>query len=387
LAKAHNGKLDSLLLIYILQFGIIYCDWSPFDPKELNRLMSTKHLDAVLVFCLLFAWICSEFSADPVEAEPLSRVAGVKVGDVTKYGNFLSLWASESPSALPPQTLYEVNNTLSLVNTVLDVSNNTVSFESRIIYRNGTERVEMGSVDVVYGNSLDNLIFVAAELGAGDRVSFAEGFSSYRINSTGLRDYCGVMRETNVLNVTQVYTYTAYRTKLYWDKATGLLMEQRSYYTELTETDILSVSLISYSMVDNNVWVGVSDFVMPVAKAGSDRIVDVGTTVVFDAGGSSDNVGIAKVLWDFGDGESAVGLSVSHVYDSAGVFNVTLTVEDGAGNRDLDCVLVAVREQGNPILMPGLVFLVVVSVVLTGWLLVRRFSNKRRVREQGRRRR
>lgn len=349
--------------------------------------MSVKHLNAVLLSCLLFAWICSAFSADPVEAEPLARVAGVKVGDVVKYGNFLSLWASESPSALPPQTLYDVNNTLSVVNTVLDVSNNTVSFESRTTYRNGTERVEVNSIDVAYGNGLGNLTFVAAELGAGDRVSLDEELSSYRINSTSLHEYCGVMRETNVLNVTEAFTYTAYRTKLHWDKATGLLVDYRLYYTELTETDLLSVALISYSMVDNNVWVGVSDFVVPIARGGSDRTVDAGVAVVFDAGGSSDNVGITRVLWDFGDGESAVGLSASHMYDSAGVFNVTLTVEDGAGNKGSDYVLVTVREQSNPILTPSLVFLAVLSVFLAGWLLVRRFSNKRRLREKGRRRR
>lgn len=348
--------------------------------------MSVKRLDAVLVFCLLFAMICSRFSADPVAAETLSRV-GVKVGDMAKYGNFQSLWVSELPSAPPPQILYDVNNTLSLVNTILDVTNNTVSFESRTNYRNGTERVEVNSVNVVYGNGLDNLTFVAAGLGAGDRVSFAEELSSYRINFTSLRDYCGVMRQTNMLNVTDVYGGMAYRTKLYWDKATGLLMEYRLYYTELTVTDILSLALISYNMVDNNVWIGVSDTVVPVARAGSDTTVDAGVAMVFDAGGSSDNMGIAEILWDFGDGESAVGLSVSHIYDSAGVFNVTLTVEDSAGNKGLDRVLVTVREQANPILTPGLIFLVVVSAILAGWLLVRRFSNKRRPREQGRRRR
>lgn len=350
--------------------------------------MSTKHLDAVLVFCLLLFWISSEFCSDPVAAE-LSSHVGVKVGDMVKYGNFRSLWASESPSAVPPQILYDVNNTLSVVNTVLEVSNITVSFESRTIYRNGTEQVGVKSVEVIYGSSLSNLPFVAADLKAGDRISLAEDFPPYRINSTSLREYCGVMRETNLLNITQVYSRTAFRMKLYWDKATGLLMEYRVNYTELTEDDSLSLSLISYSMVDNNVWIGVPDSVEPVAKAGSDRIADTGMPVIFDAGGSRDNVGITKVLWDFGDGESATDLSVSHVYDTAGIFNVTLTVEDGAGNKSLDYVLVTVQEQTKPVINPTLLLLVVVLVVLavlTSWLLIRRFSSKRDHRERGRRR-
>jgi PKD repeat protein len=343
-------------------------------------------LDAILVFCLLLLWVSSEFCSDPVAAEP-SPYVGVKVGDMVKYGSFRSLWGSESSSAVPPQILYDVNNTLFVVNTVVGVSNITVSFESRTIYRNGTEQVEVKSIDVIFGSSLGNLPFVAADLEAGDRVSLAEDFPPYRVNSTSLRDYCGVMRETNLLNVTQVYTYTAFRTKLCWDRATGVLTEYSVHYTELAEDDALSLSLISYSMVDNNVWIGVSDSAVPVAKAGSDRIVDAGVTVVFDAGGSRDNVGIAKVLWDFGDGESAMGLSVSHVYDTAGVFNVTLTVEDGAGNKGLDYVLVTVQEQIKPVITPTLVLLivvVVVLVVLTSWLLARRFSSKRGHRRQGR---
>jgi PKD repeat protein len=351
-------------------------------------MMSVKHLDAVLVSCLLLLWVSSDFCSNPVAAEPLLHV-GVKVGDMVKYGNFRSLWASESPSAVPPQILYTVNNTLYVVNTVVDVSNITVSFESRTIYRNGTEQVEVKNIEVIYGSSLGNLPILAADLEAGDRVSLAEDFPPYCINSTSLRDYCGVMRQTNLLNVTQVYTTTAYRTKLYWDKATGLLTEYRVNITELTEDDALSLSLISYNMVDNNVWIGVSDSVVPVANAGADRIVDTGVAVVFDAGGSTDNVGITGVLWDFGDGESAAGSSVSHVYDAAGDFNVTLTVEDGGGNKGLDYVLVTVQEPIEPVITPTLVLLIVVLVVLvvlTSWLLVRRFSSKRGHRRQGRRR-
>jgi hypothetical protein len=279
---------------------------------------------------------------------------------------------------------------LSVVSTVLNVSGGIVSLESRTIYRNGTEQVEVKSVDVMYGISLGNLPLVAADLGVGDRVSLAVELPPYRVNSTSLRGYCGVMRQTSLLNVTQVYTDTAFRMKLYWDKATGLLMEYSVHYSELTDDDALSLSLISYNMVDNNVWIGVSDFVVPVADAGSDIIVDTGVAVVFDAGGSRDNVGIAKILWDFGDGESAAGLSVSHVYDTAGVFNVTLTVEDGGGNKGLDYVLVTVQEQIKPVITPTLVLLIVVSVVLvvlTSWLLRRRFSSKRDHRGQGRGRR
>jgi hypothetical protein len=350
--------------------------------------MSVKHLDAVLALCLLLLWISSDFCSDPVSAEPSLHV-GVKVGDIVKYGNFRSFWGSESPSIVPPQILYNINNTLYVVNTIQDISNSTVSFESRTIYRNGTEQVETKSVDAVYGILLGNLPFVAADLGAGDRVSLATELPPYRINSTSLREYCGVMRETNTLNVTQVYADAAYRMKLYWDKATGVLVEYCVNYTELTQNNVLSLSLISYRMVDNNMWIGVPDSIAPAANAGFDKTVDVGVPVVFDAGGSRDNVGITEVLWDFGDNESATGLSVSHIYDTVGVFNVTLTVEDGAGNKGSDYVLVTVQEPTQPVITPTSVLLIVALVVLavlTSWLLVRRFSSKRGHRGRGRKR-
>jgi len=343
------------------------------------------------MFCLLFSLICPGFLAGLVVSGSSSRVAGVKVGDMAKYGNFLALWASESPDAVSPQNYVDVNNTLFLVNTVLEVSDSMVSFESRTIYRNGTaDRVEVNNVDVASGSGLGNLTFVAAMLGVGDSIYDAAVFSGVRINSTSLRDYCGVMRQTNMVNATEALSdiAVAFYTQLYWDKATGLLVEHSWSYSELSETGLWTGATIAYSMVDNNVWVDVSDSIMPVARAGSDRTVDVGATVVFDAGGSWDNVGITGILWDFGDGKSAAGLSVSHIYDRTGAFNVTLTVEDSAGNKSFDQVIVTVQEQTNPVLTPGLVFLIAVLVILVCWLLVRwSLSRKRRVRGQESRRR
>jgi hypothetical protein len=56
-----------------------------------------------------------------------------------------------------------------------------------------------------------------------------------------------------------------------------------------------------------------------------------GTQATFSAQ-ASDTMGVRGLHWDFGDGSSADGASVSHTYASPGVFTVTVTTTDRAGN-------------------------------------------------------
>jgi len=52
-------------------------------------------------------------------------------------------------------------------------------------------------------------------------------------------------------------------------------------------------------------------------------------TVRFDAGSSYDPDGyLTSWRWDFGDGEEGAGASVSHVFDTPGVYSVTVSVRD-----------------------------------------------------------
>ncbi|MDX2248933.1 MAG: PKD domain-containing protein [Bacteroidia bacterium] len=55
----------------------------------------------------------------------------------------------------------------------------------------------------------------------------------------------------------------------------------------------------------------------------------------FDASGSYDvNGPIQSYSWDFGDGNTGVGMTPSHVYYTSGNYTVTLTVTDSAGSTD-----------------------------------------------------
>ena len=93
----------------------------------------------------------------------------------------------------------------------------------------------------------------------------------------------------------------------------------------------------------------------PVAVGGPDRIVSPGEVVEFDGSLSQDIDGeITYYHWDFGDGGTAEGAKVSHVYEQPGRMLVRLTVSDNSGvssGRAYDEV--SVRVNAAPIAVAG----------------------------------
>lgn len=84
---------------------------------------------------------------------------------------------------------------------------------------------------------------------------------------------------------------------------------------------------IGNEVVDNN----------PVAIINSDvEQGQIDLTVNFDASESYDPDGdaITSYFWDFGDGTTAEGVSVQHVYNQVGQFNVVLTVSNQLNGKD-----------------------------------------------------
>ncbi|QDZ01167.2 PKD domain-containing protein [Nitratireductor mangrovi] len=73
----------------------------------------------------------------------------------------------------------------------------------------------------------------------------------------------------------------------------------------------------------------------PVAEGGGEREVLVGEVAAFDASGSRDPDGsLLSFRWDFGDGTTAAGIQVDHVYRTAGTYRATLTVMDDSGREN-----------------------------------------------------
>jgi PKD repeat protein len=80
-----------------------------------------------------------------------------------------------------------------------------------------------------------------------------------------------------------------------------------------------------------------------------------GEEITFDGSGSSDSDGtIISYNWNFGDGNTDTGETVTHSYTTAGNYKVTLQVVDDIGASDIDEVSVEIVQFNNPPTTPDL---------------------------------
>ncbi len=94
---------------------------------------------------------------------------------------------------------------------------------------------------------------------------------------------------------------------------------------------------------------GTSANSVPVAEAGPDKNVRAKVTVTFSGVGSTDaDSDPLTYAWNFGDGGTASGCTVTHSYNSIGTYTVTLTVNDGT-DSDTDNCKVTVSQEMVPL--------------------------------------
>lgn len=124
-----------------------------------------------------------------------------------------------------------------------------------------------------------------------------------------------------------------------WDFGNGLISSRSEGTVRFTETGRYTVVLEaddqlglpnSQSRTSRTVTVAGS----PVAHAGENVTACLTDSISFDGSASFSNAidgEIVRYTWDFGDGNSAEGMRVSHRYDRAGVYTATLQVECSLG--------------------------------------------------------
>ncbi len=98
---------------------------------------------------------------------------------------------------------------------------------------------------------------------------------------------------------------------------------------------------------------------LPLADAGEDQAADEtgaddGTwTFGFTGAASTDDHGISRYEWDFGEGATATGVSAAHTYNKTGIYTVTLTVTDHALQTHSDTLTITVSANDPPVAEAG----------------------------------
>jgi len=169
---------------------------------------------------------------------------GVKVGDWMKYGNFVGVG---------PGTEVINQSDWSKIEVVA-VSGTNVTFLRSGKFKNGSDFQEEGiAIDVekgaMNGTVVGPSIVIAANLQEGDILPGQpiQGAPPFTINRTETRNYLGISRSVNILNVTQSVLGVDYQSVMIWDRVSGMLLEM----SLMTEPYVMKMS---YNVIDTNIF-------------------------------------------------------------------------------------------------------------------------------------
>jgi PKD repeat protein len=124
--------------------------------------------------------------------------------------------------------------------------------------------------------------------------------------------------------------------------AAGTLTPTHTYAGAGTYTATLTVTDDDGGSGTDTVTVTVNNLA-PVVNAGSDQMVDEGSTVTFSGSFDDSASDTHTIAWDFGDGQTATGtLTPTHTYTDDGAYTATLTVTDNFGASGSDTATITV---------------------------------------------
>lgn len=163
-------------------------------------------------------------------------------------------------------------------------------------------------------------------------------------------DGSGSHDNIGILNWTWSFEYDGSSVELYGPTPSWTFDDAGVYAVTLKVAD---TSLHRAEAVMN---VTVRDITPPVAEAGLSRTIRQGDTVQFDGSGSTDNMAVANWTWTFdyyGRIVTLNGTLAEFTFDRAGLFNVTLTVQDAVGLSGHDWLTIDVVDLTDPIANAG----------------------------------
>lgn len=179
--------------------------------------------------------ICVLLLCPIIQVSALEYNVGVSAGQWIIYGNYDVIDAGDEET-IPAWSKLEVSA----------VADQRVLFFASGFYRNGTE-FYYHMERTIEGNTT---LIIAANLTMGDRINLSE---EARINSTETRNYLGVERTVNILELTSSVEGVEFSALYVYDQITGLLLE---YCTEetLDNEQMSSEYKYAYNIIDTNIF-------------------------------------------------------------------------------------------------------------------------------------
>jgi hypothetical protein len=216
----------------------------------------------VLTACVSVSLIVLMFSSMNVSAS--TYTVGVNAGDLAGFGDISFEYASNMTGYEEPPSESDMSW---MGMEILDVSDSNVTVRSNVIYKNGTEQIEVTWGDIATGEGNLSVGLIPSNLGPGDEIPanltyYTEEPLRLFINGTVTRIYAGAYREVNYVNITYLIiygniTYGAWNMSFYWDKKTGIMCEEvvsyRMSYTDNETYYYMNMSIL-WRMTATNMW-------------------------------------------------------------------------------------------------------------------------------------
>jgi hypothetical protein len=194
------------------------------------------------------------------------RTVGVAEGDWFTYEIDAS-WNSTDPNApFPPQAYGDwetMNGTEWAKITIGEISGTNISLQYLSHFKNGTEETGDGYIDIDTGDSANAAFtIIAANLDINDNLYTSGNYSTWAINETITRTYPDGVRNTNHVNMTfgnawavnETECHYYYYVNFYWDKETGMLVEDS--FAESNQTgEYLTTWSVTSTIKDSSAWV------------------------------------------------------------------------------------------------------------------------------------
>jgi hypothetical protein len=218
--------------------------------------MDKKIVIVPLALLLIFSIL---ISTDVASAQGIT--AGVSKGETFDY-TYSLIWTPSDSSATPPQHLVEQNNTQQIQFKITDVSGALLTVDLIRHFKNGSQFVESGTIDLASGTASVpyGFLIVGSNLNKDQRI-YPTG--EYQIiNDTVMRSYPAGQREINIFTVEEA----GYENALYFDRIKGVAVDY-SFTLSYTAFDYSVTSTEKMVNTNSDVWMNSTSSQTPTPTA------------------------------------------------------------------------------------------------------------------------